>query len=801
MIPHQLIFFLVCLLGLCAAGHADDRISIQPGAPGQLSVNWRGVLQTSADLQTWTTLSPQPQAPAAINLSGTKQFFRSIAGYDFPLVPWLAGGSPALAQNGTVLAQDSFSADLDDPGVAGFNVYPLVRAEFQLAGQNGISLIFARGFTISSSSFTANRTALDTGLTALVEDNPQARIVVVVGGLHPLTAWYNANGLPYLKNESGTNSAFPDINSPIYRAAAVNYVKDIVTYIESRPYAGSVVGYQVAAYGGGEFNLPTGYWGFSAPTRTAFQTWLAAKYGTIDSLKLAWGDSSILSFADILVPASAEMTASDWGGFRNPATRRKAMDFSAFWQESDAGFVAELCGAIKSASAKDPLAGAFYGYTLELSQNFASGHHALRKLLASPDIDFLAAPYSYAYRASAWLQQDGADIGAGAFHGAVDSILANGKLFFTEDDSRTYLTGAEDTGSHFTTLNGTIANLRRNHIANATRGSGLWRLDLRKTGWYQSPELMHELGAEKAVGEALLSDPSHTVKFAPDVAVILDEASTFNVAATSSSSSAAVVRLDMFLRDHLQRAGVSYGVYLIGDLVAGRVPDCPAYLFAGTYEVSTAERAWIDANLKKDGKTLAWFYGSGLYDENGYGLDKMKSLTGFDFAEAPATDRVGSIEPTSALTPTTTEWNAAGSIAGQPEWYVSPLPSGAQTIGNYVHGSTRRPAVVLTSMGTWNSLYIGSVGLTKKWALGLMKAIGVHRYLETEATVPCYAGRGIIGIWPTEAMSGTVKLKANSDVYDLYTGEALYKNVSQFPVSLAQWDVRAYKLQAPGSSP
>lgn len=713
-------------------------------------------------------------------------------------------GTPVLKQGAGAIPQDSFSTNIDD-SAPGFGVDTGTKQEFARAGDNGISLLFLRGAAISTSNFTVNQTSLSAGISALLEDTPNAQIVISIGGLHPPGAWYSAHSGCHLRDASGVESGFPDPNSPTYRAAALAYVRGIVQYIETQTtFSGNIAGYQVSVFEGGEFVMPTGYWCYSPSTAPAFQAWLQEQYGTIGNLRSAWGDPTIAGFSSVTVPTVADFTAADWGGFRNPQIRRKVSDFSAFWQEGDARLVVDLCHEIKSASilAKKPLTGAFYGYILETQQSNAKGHHALRTVLDSPDIDFLAAPYSYVYRCPAWLQKPeaDADIGAGAYHGPADSIMTNGKLFFTEDDSRTYLTGAEDDNAHFMTPSGTIQNLRRNQIINACHGSGIWRLDLFRTGWYNSDPLMVELGTEKHLTAALLADSAYTGPgYTPDIAVIIDEESTFNVASKSDTDSSARLRIDMFLRDSLQRTGASYGVYLMSDLVAGRVPNCAAYIFAGTYMVTRSERAWIDENLKKSNKTLVWFYGSGLYDETGWGLDKMESLTGFDLAESAATTTPATIASAGAMIPYTTETNTTV-IGGQPEWYVATVPGGAQTLGNYVHGGTQLPAVVFADMGSWNSVYVGSLSLTKKWAQSLVKLTGVHRYVETDATVPCYAGRGIVGIWGTEAMSGTVKLKSASDVYDLYTGALVGSNVTQFPVSVAQWQAKAFKIRTPGSA-
>jgi len=719
--------------------------------------------------------------------------FRLQVNEELP-VPKTIKGVPVLVRDSNIIPQDAFCANVHDNTIT--------REEIRQAGSNGVDLVFARGLCVSvdtgDGAFTVDPQILDQGIQNILADNPDAQIILNAGGLHPPWSWHlYYDNATKLQDATGAFHPMPDPNSAIYLHAATNYLQGIVEHVESQPYAASVSGYRIGVFEGGEFMLPRGYYGYSEATQAAFQEWLQQRYVSIGNLQEAWNNTSIGSFAAVAVPAPAEFTTSDRGAFRDPDTRRKILDFTAFWQDANVNCLLTLCRSVQEASSKDPLVGAFYGYTLETGQGFYTGHLGLRKVLDSPDIDFLAAPYSYVYRAPAWLGVADADIGAGAYHGPVDTILSNGKIFFSEDDSRTYLTTDND-NSHFPDSAGTIANLRRNQLVNLCRGSGIWRLDLFGSGWYNSPELMLELGLQKHINNLLIQETGSVGCYTPDVALVIDEESSFYVATQSDTNPGQKIGINMFLRDHLHRAGINYGVYLLSDLVAGRVPDCPVYLFAGTYAITRTERNWIEENLKRDNKTLAWFYGSGLYDETGWGLDRMTNLIGLDITEAPDLALSG-IEPSGVLTSVVANpgWDPT-SIAGQPEWYVQNLPAGAQTIANYVHGSTRRPALVLADKGDWKTLYIGVLNLNQSWVLGLMRLIGVHQYLDTDATVPVYSGRGIIGIWPTKAMTGTVRLKEVSDVYNLYSGELLYQDISNFPVNLAQWEVVGFKTKPAG---
>jgi hypothetical protein len=703
-------------------------------------------------------------------------------------------GAPALLQDGAVISPDSFCANATATNA-------ITKEEFRKAATNGLDLLFARRLCVSQDTgdglFLADKEVLDAGIQALLSDNPDARIILDVGGLHPPGTWYAYhNQEPKLKDANGNRSVFPDSSSTIYFNAASNYVADIVRYVESRPYAESVAGYQIAVFDGGEFQLPAGYYGYSDAVRSAFQRWLETRYTTVTHLQTAWNDPTLSAFAAATVPAVSDFTSADWGAFRDPSVRRNVIDFSEFWQDKNAGFLLDLCRIVKETSSGNPLTGAFYGYILETGQAFYKGHHALRKVLDSPCVDFLAAPYSYVYRAPVWLGAANADIGAGAYHGPADSILSNGKFFFSEDDSRTYLT-TDDQKSFFTNVTGTVAHLQRNRLINFCRGTGLWRLDLYGDGWYNSTELMQELGLQKRLDERMAADPDRSAGYAPDVALIIDEKSSFYVATLSDTNAGQRLGISMFLRDHLCRGGVNYGVYLLSDLIAGRVPDCSVYLFAGTYKLTRTDRNWIDENLKRDGKTLVWFYGTGLYDETGWGLDRIRSLTELDVQESPDT-APSSLEASELFAARVSNpGQNTTAITGQPEWYVQNPGTNAQVLGSYVHGTTRRPALVMENKGAWTTLYAGALRLDPRWALGLMRMIGVHQYLNTDETVPVYAGHGIVGIWPTTNMTGTVQLKAASDVYDLFTGELLHTNVTGFPVDLQPWETKGYKLQPP----
>ncbi|NBD37456.1 MAG: hypothetical protein GVY10_02675 [Verrucomicrobia bacterium] len=57
---------------------ADAEISLAPSEQTPVSVQFEGILQRSTDLESWTTLIPQPQSPYEVNSMETPLFLRSV---------------------------------------------------------------------------------------------------------------------------------------------------------------------------------------------------------------------------------------------------------------------------------------------------------------------------------------------------------------------------------------------------------------------------------------------------------------------------------------------------------------------------------------------------------------------------------------------------------------------------------------------------------------------------------------------------------------------------------------------------
>ena len=130
--------------------------------------------------------------------------------------------------------------------------------------------------------------------------------------------------------------------------------------------------------------------------------------------------------------------------------------------------------------------GAFYGYVVQLSSNHVeqtAGHFALYPILTFPEIDFLTSPTSYSSR----------ELATGFPHtmSLVDSVKLHGKLWFDENDQRTWL--AKNVPPNFPgytlTYEDSLLVQQRQFAWTTTQRLGMWWFDM-SGGWYDQPAVM-----------------------------------------------------------------------------------------------------------------------------------------------------------------------------------------------------------------------------------------------------------------------------------------------------------------------
>ena len=201
---------------------------------------------------------------------------------------------------------------------------------------------------------------------------------------------------------------------------------------------------------------------------------------------------------------------------------------------------------IKGLVGRRKIVGTFFGYDTPTHCDFA-------RIVASPDIDFIAAPYVYDLRR-------GGEPGASQVYCRA-SCRMHGKLFFDEADLRTHYARSGDYYRHDTKEESINAIKRTFGLSLATAQDAWWFL-LAGNGIFHDADFMDVVACGTAELERALR-PS---------AVRGADVAAFHAMGNSSENTRSPVR--MFHVDRLPRCGASYDVYLADDAEA---PGLPKY--------------------------------------------------------------------------------------------------------------------------------------------------------------------------------------------------------------------------------
>jgi hypothetical protein len=585
----------------------------------------------------------------------------------------------------------------------------------------------------------------------------------------------------------GRKRTVPSWASVAWRRDAGEALKRFIRHIEDGPYANHVIGYHLASGGTEEWYqwglFENAFGDYSHPQQEAFRKWLQQRYGTMEDLRVAWGQPksplttpealavshAALEWAQVKVPSKALRIKGEGLALLDPATMRQVIDYQLFHAEKTAETIAYFARIAKEATGGNKLCGAFYGYLFDLPwhpyglQN--GGHLALSQLLQCPDIDFLCAPTSYASRAPA--------SGVACFMSANASIRAHGKLWFDENDIRTHLADPKDAKGDTPT---DIAVQWRELALMASQAASMWWFDM-GGGWYDDPAMMKAIADMREVGETAVETDRTS---AAQIAVIVDDIS----AAYTRCGNSLVKPLLYDQRLELGRMGAPYDVWLLSDLLADRVPEYRMYVFLDAFVLDDAGRQKLREILGRDGKMAVWVYAPGAIDDE-LSPKTMWDLTGIrlDFSTKPGPLQVRVAGSHPLYAPDIQSELTYGTSA-EITPVVSSMDTEADVMGKLV--GSGRAGLVARKFVNWTSVFSAAPNLPAVLLRGLAKAAGVHLYVETDD--PIYVNKSWIGLHARTGGTKTVTLPKAADVYDMIHKRVLVRAATSFSVELKSGD-------------
>ncbi len=542
-------------------------------------------------------------------------------------------------------------------------------------------------------------------LKKFVETDPEALVLFRTTFVAP-PAWEKNFPAARYVGEDG-QVAEPSVCDDEFWTVAEKCLASFVEKLSALPEAAHILG----------LHLERGEWFFadgsgydtSEAAHREFREWLRHRYRDDEvTLRAAWFDGGV-KFDTVNVPTYRDQNAAE-AFVRTDRRSRRWVDYHLFLSDTTSDRIVQLGYTAKKSSNGMFLIGVSYGYTFEWSHP-ASGHLSLGKLLRSPVIDYIAGPPSYKNREPG---------GTCPFPSPIDSFALNGKLYLSEEDFKTPISGRQEQDD-FNPVMKTPQALESVHwrgagAALAHQGGAVW-MDTWGNGWLNSRGIWERA---QTIRDTMLKRLAKK-QDAPEVAMFIDERSLALLV-----DERAFGILVQNVREAVLRCGLSVGFYLLSDLAhRENFPDAKLYVFVNAWDVRPEVRSAIKSRLQRDGKVLFWLYAAGLFEGGRESLERVREVTGIALRPQPFYSRPGTTilnfrDPLAQPIPPDLI-----SQGGQLEPSYFAIPEDATVLGEYTQ--TGLPSYVVRKFhgeadgtGEWTSVFLGEPIVTP----GLFRALG-----------------------------------------------------------------------------
>ena len=575
--------------------------------------------------------------------------------------------------------------------------------------------------------------------------------------------------------------------SEVWRKQINDFLKAFIAHLKRTGLIDRVTAFQPGAghtgeWVKGETSMYSLCGDYSAPMRQHFRRWLRSQYhNDLAAFQAAWNNPRI-TFETAEVPSAEEQLQTRLCTFRDPARERNVIDYYRCFADLSSDLVINFCRTVKEATDGKKLAGAFYGYLMELAWNggfFAerpesdystyqrSGHLGLSKVLESPYVDFLVCPYSYGFRGI------GGDAPAMQ---PVESARLHGKLCIIEDDTRTHIVQDQHFG-RVHSLAESVALLQRNFAQVVTHGQGIWwSMDSINPG--KEPAFEPWLRSFRELGRFL----AHTDR-APsaEIAVLLDDESFFYETDRINLDLPLIFQQRLW---GLPRLGAPFDLYLLQDFIEGRMKSYKLYIFLNALHLDRTRREALNNELRKNARVALWIYASGYLDEEP-SLEHMRELTGFKFAMGgqpwgPLEHIVDFTHPITAGLPQDLFWGTNNKLS--PIFYLDDPE--AQVLGQVVFSQGNcKPGMGVKTFPGWTSIYVAAPNLPAPVLRGIASFAGVHLY-SREGDV-LYATSELLAVHTVSGGDRTFRLPRQVEViYNLFERKTAARDTKEFQAKL-----------------
>lgn len=389
-------------------------------------------------------------------------------------------GIPTLIINDEVVAPNAYityfieNARYDDFTEAGYNIFsvPIYFATRGIQEMNEIPPFAPGIFEKEEPDFSiADRT-----FRQIIDACPNAYIFPRVNVTLPLR-WEQENEQELCdRGNLSQEKRRPCFSSDAWAEETKKYLGMFIDHIEKAPYRDHIFGYQIATGNSEE--------------------WFS--FDLVGSV----GKRSREKFQQRVIAEQLEGTEGEYYRFLAQMTAERVCEMARF---------------VKEKTNHRLVVGSFYGYSFECPHKY-SCHAALHKVLHCDSIDFLCSPVSYMLSREAGYDHP--------YMLPLDSLKKHGKLYFSENDTRTHLSKPLFDIPHFHNENYrprprwlAIENMKQHYARALINAHAFWWFDM-GGGWYHYSSYM-ELAADcmKLTKASMGKDMGG----ASEIAVLVDE--------------------------------------------------------------------------------------------------------------------------------------------------------------------------------------------------------------------------------------------------------------------------------------
>jgi len=650
--------------------------------------------------------------------------------------------------------------------------------------------------------------AFDAVIYDTLAASDDALVMVNIGMFAP--AWWLKQN-PDHQAQAHNGSSYIALNdvslaSEKFRQEAGEVLRSLICHMKEQNYYNRVFGLKISGGQSYEWmHLGTDSdqgVDYSAVSQEGFRTYLQGKYGTVEALQAAWGNSQV-TFETAAAPGWNERCASSnvyMGDADTGSLSRNLVDWNLWLNEASADSFLYYCQIAKEETNGQIIVGGYNGYLWTSNSYDSQGmaHTAMDRVLDSAYVDWIASPIAYNERL---LGQ------SSTYMALLDSVQAHGKLYIAEQDNRTCLSDSYAGGSwdadwdykigQTRTMADTIYQQKRDFANALVNGAGLWQYDM-YGGWLDDDQIydyFRDAKAEYDLSVHLNRDTTNQV-----AVFVGDESYAYLTAENSNMSFTLLEPMLMQQRKHLAAMGAGYDTYAMSSLLEGKVPPHKLNIVLSPFEITEEMHTAIDTHLKANNQVVVWVYLPGISTGTELSLSNVERATGFS---------IGAVEMKSTLQVQLTDSGhsltegIAGLIYGNSvKNSVSPLTYIRDTAGvtvlGYNKAGLQMPGLAVKDMGNWTSVYSAASCLDVQLLRNLLQYAGCHSYGDSSADV-IYSSNHYVALHSAAAGEKTIRLPGYYSVYDVFEKKFISMNTNCITYYHQANDTHIFRLMQPNT--